>query len=116
MTSFRTNAARVLVAASLTLGIAGIGTAAHALQPVGPGGTVVGPVGPGDHPEIGDIDDFAVDECPEDPCGIVDPDPDPGDDLPEAQPEPEVDEDDEVDDGADVQVDDAVVANPTFTG
>jgi hypothetical protein len=114
MTSFRTNAARVLVAAALTLGIAGTGTAAFALQPVGPGGIVVGPVGPGD-PEIGDIDDFAVDECPEDPCGIIDPtpEPEPDDDLPEAQPEPEVDEDDE---GADVEVDDAVVANPTFTG
>jgi hypothetical protein len=116
MTSFRTNAARVLVAASLTLGIAGIGTAAHALQPVGPGGTVVGPIGPG-HPEIGDIDDFAVDECPEEEsCGIPEPDPDPetDDDLPEAQPEP--DADDEDDDEPEVQVDDAVVANPTFTG
>ncbi|HEY6531059.1 MAG TPA: hypothetical protein VIY72_02060 [Acidimicrobiales bacterium] len=113
MTTFRTNAARVLVAAALTLGIAGTGTAAFALQPVGPGGTVVGPIGPGDHPEIGDIDDLTIDPCPDDPCGGIDPtpEPEPDDDLPEAQPEPDHEDEDD-----DAGVDDAVVAHPTFTG
>lgn len=104
MSTARTAAARLLVAATLTLGLAGATTSvAHALPTSGTGGTVVGPIGPGDHPEVGDFDDYAVEECPDDVCVIVDPIPEPGDEDPPT-----------VDPGS--SVDPALVAHPTFTG
>jgi len=105
MRLIRSTTARVVVAAALTVGIAGTGTAAIALPAGGGAVNPVGPVGPS-HPEIGDLDDFDVlDPCPD---GCETPDPgDPGD--PGA--------DDTRPDGSDdVEVDASVEAHPTFTG
>jgi hypothetical protein len=104
MTDFRTRTLRLLVAGALSFGVVGTASAAHALTPPAPQqiDEIANPTDPGDPTPPqgpGDLTNGEdEDECHPlmASCDITSNPGDPGDD--------------------DAEVDDAVVANPTFTG
>jgi hypothetical protein len=116
MYALRARTARLVLAAALTAGIAGTAPVASALTPPHPGGapTAIANPDPDDtvpDPGPGGPDDLTTPE--EDPdchplvasCDLVDRPDDPGEPGDEDQPE-----------DPDGDVDDTVVARPTFTG
>ncbi|MCU0310823.1 MAG: hypothetical protein MUE36_07770 [Acidimicrobiales bacterium] len=111
MNTFRTRTARIALAAVLTLGIAGTGTAAHAAVPAfpqGPTDLVPGGNGPDDPRPEGPGDLTGTPDEPDCPpllasCDITS---DPGD----------AGDGGNGGNGGEAQVDPAVVATPTFTG
>ncbi len=113
MTDLRTRTLRLLVAGALSLGVvATASTTAHALTPPAPQqgiDVIANPEGPDDPTPPqgpGDFTNGEDDECPPllASCDITSNPGDPGDDDGGDGGQP------------DAEVDDAVVANPTFTG
>jgi hypothetical protein len=115
MTDFRTRTLRILVAGALSLGVLGTASAAHALTPPAPQqiDEIANPIDPG-HP---------TPTPPQGPGDLTNGEPDDDDCHPlmascdiTSNPGDPDDGGSGGTDGGDAEVDDAVVARPTFTG
>jgi hypothetical protein len=108
MTDIRTRTLRILLAGAMSLGVLGTATAAHALTPPHQPDVEIAQPGPDDPTPPRGPDDLTAGEVDCNPvlasCDLAPNPTDPGDDGGSDGG------------GQDAEVDDAVVAHPTFTG